>query len=697
MTKDDIAMLKNIKKRSIIQQIGLILSITAIVIFTSLCVVATSKTEAILIEQSQQSLRKEVDLLEKMFDFYHSTVMDNTEKLGALFFQLYDGTFSVDGTETVRIGAYNSPLIYHDGQVVNLNFDQVDEFTRLTGGTATVFVRYQDDFLRVATSLKNEKGERAIGTLLGKQHPGYEKLIANQQYDGYAHLFGRDYMARYTPVKDNAGKVVAILYVGFDFTDGLAALKSTLSDLKFADTGFAYVLNAAGKKKGEMVIHPHFNSNNILEIKNKANQSEFDFLFSKTAGMAFSNWSFADNSFSDKKNLVIYSPLKSWHWVVAATVDIDELTKSSASVRNLLIGLSLVSLIVLLVITYKVLSFSLKPLQPVVNQLREIGNGNLSHELIQQNEGASTKDDDKPNRNEISLLIDVVNEMHAKFKKLVSQISGASNDVTNSVSKLNSISSDISSGVQRQSNDTEMLATAITEMAASATEVANNAQSSADEVRSAHELVIQGQTVVNNVVEVNNSVSNQLDSALEVINKLAIASQNIGSVLDVIKGIAEQTNLLALNAAIEAARAGEQGRGFAVVADEVRTLAQRSQESTQEIRTIIKDLQTNVIHAVKAIDSGREKGIESVIIAGKAGEALGNIYVIMETINDASEQIAFAAKAQSEVAEGIHKHIISINDIAITTSEGAAAASSEVVQLLSMARELQDEVDSFKL
>jgi len=155
--------------------------------------------------------------------------------------------------------------------------------------------------------------------------------------------------------------------------------------------------------------------------------------------------------------------------------------------------------------------------------------------------------------------------------------------------------------------------------------------------------------------------------------------------------------LLALNAAIEAARAGEQGRGFAVVADEVRTLAQRSQESTQEIRTIIKDLQTNVIHAVKAIDSGREKGIESVIIAGKAGEALGNIYVIMETINDASEQIAFAAKAQSEVAEGIHKHIISINDIAITTSEGAAAASSEVVQLLSMARELQDEVDSFKL
>lgn len=690
-------MLKKINNLSIIHQIGLFLSITAVVIFTSLSVVATSKTETILIEQSQQSLRKEVGLLEKMFTFYHSTVMNNTERLGSLFFQLYDGRFFVDNTETVRIGDYNSPVIYHDGQVVNLNFDKVDEFTRLTGGTATVFVRYQDDFLRVATSLKNEKGKRAIGTLLGKQHPGYEKLMANQLFDGYAHLFGRDYMARYTPVKDSTGKVIAILYIGFDFTDGLAALKTTLSEMTFGDTGFAYVLNASGQKKGEPVIHHSMNGNNILDIKNKAGQAEFDFLFSETPGMSFSNWSFSDNAFSSKKNLVIYSPLESWHWIVAASVDVDELTKSSASVRNLLMGLSLISLIVLLVVTYRVLGFSLKPLQPVVNQLREMGNGDLSHALIKHNKGTSAKDDNESNQNEISLFVDVVNEMHAKFKNLVSKISGASSDVTSSVTKLSSISSNISSGVQQQSNDTDMLATAITEMAASATEVANNAQSSADEIRSAHQLVKQGQTVVQNVVGVNNAVSNQLDSALEVINKLAIASQNIGSVLDVIKGIAEQTNLLALNAAIEAARAGEQGRGFAVVADEVRTLAQRSQESTQEIQTIIEDLQSNVIQAVKALDSGREKGIESVTIAGEAGDALGNIYVIMETINDASEQIAVAAKAQSEVAEGIHRHIISINDVAVTTSEGADAASSEVVQLLSMAEDLQAEVKSFKL
>ncbi|PCJ30824.1 MAG: hypothetical protein COA99_17715, partial [Moraxellaceae bacterium] len=656
---------------------------------------ATSQTEAILIEQSQQSLRKEIDLLEKMFEFYHSTVMNNTEKLGALFFQLYDGSFQVDRTDTVRIGSYNSPLIYHDGNVVNLNFDKVDEFTRLTGGTATVFVRYQDDFLRATTSLKNEQGKRAIGTLLGKQHPGYEMLMNNQVYDGYAHLFGRDYMARYMPITDRNNKVVAILYIGFDFTEGLATLKTTLSNMKFGDTGFAYVLNAAGKKKGKAVIHPYFNGGNILDIENTTGQAEFDFLFSDEAGMTVSTWSYADNAFSNKKNLVVYSPLANWEWVVAATVDIDELTKNSAKVRNLLIGISLVSLIVMLILIYKVLEFSLKPLQPVIHQLREIGNGNLSHQLVKHGTGTSVASE--ANQNEITQLIDAVNDMHTKFKKLVSQISSASTDVANSVTQLGSISVNIADGVQQQGNDTEMLATAITEMAASATEVSNNAQSSADEIKSAHKLVVEGQNVVQGVVDVNNALASELDSAVGVINKLEVASQNIGTVLDVIRGIAEQTNLLALNAAIEAARAGEQGRGFAVVADEVRTLAQRSQASTQEIQVIIEDLQANAGHAVLAINSGREKGAESVTIAKNAGEALGNIYAIMNTINDAGEQIATAARVQSEVAEGIHKHIVSIKDVAVTTSEGAAASANEVTQLLSMAEDLKAEVDCFKL
>jgi methyl-accepting chemotaxis protein len=566
----------------------------------------------------------------------------------------------------------------------------VDEFTRLTGGTATVFVRYEDDFLRIATSLKNEQGKRAIGTLLGKQHPGYEKLMANETYDGYAHLFGRDYMARYMPIQDRQGKVMAILYVGFDFTEGLTSLKETLSGMKFGDTGFAFVLDTSEQKKGKAVHHSYFDGSNILDIKNESGKAEFDFLFSAEASTKMTHWSFIDKTYTDEQYLVIFSPLPNWEWVVAATVDVGELTHHSATVRNILIGLSVVSLLILLALIYKVLQVTLKPIQPVIQQLIDIGNGDLSHQHIKI-------DKDESDENEITILVHAVNDMHTKFRALVSQISLASENVGHSVKQLTTISSSIVKGVHQQDSDTEMLATAITEMAASATEVSHNAQTSADEIKSAHGLVVEGQTVVQGVVSVSHSLASEMDSAVNVISKLESASQNIGTVLDVIKSIAEQTNLLALNAAIEAARAGEQGRGFAVVADEVRTLAQRSQESTQEIQAIIEELQTNASQAVQALDSGRAKGSESVAIAGNAGEALNNIYQSMDKINDAGEQIAVAARVQSEVAEGIHGHIISIKGIAATTAEGASASSTEILQLQKMADELKAEVDSFKL
>ena len=192
-------------------------------------------------------------------------------------------------------------------------------------------------------------------------------------------------------------------------------------------------------------------------------------------------------------------------------------------------------------------------------------------------------------------------------------------------------------------------------------------------------------------------LANEVESAASVIQQLASDSDSIGTVLDVIKGIAEQTNLLALNAAIEAARAGEQGRGFAVVADEVRTLAGRTQESTQEIEAMIDKLQSGAKNAVTAMEAGQEKASIGVAQTKQAGEALAAITRAVTTISDMNTHIASSAEEQSATTEEMNKNIININQLADQTANSAQQSTAASAELSKLATDLQNLVSQFKI
>ncbi|NOZ52540.1 MAG: methyl-accepting chemotaxis protein [Gammaproteobacteria bacterium] len=289
-----------------------------------------------------------------------------------------------------------------------------------------------------------------------------------------------------------------------------------------------------------------------------------------------------------------------------------------------------------------------------------------------------------------------VNAMSTNLSSSILQISESTGKISNAISELKQFSYKTSESIERQQTETDQAATAMTEMTATVQEVARNAEQAAIAARDADIAAKDGSKLASQAMGGIEELNGEVDKAGNVIQKLEQDSQSIGVVLEVIQGIAEQTNLLALNAAIEAARAGEQGRGFAVVADEVRTLASRTQQSTEEIKKMIEQLQSGAGAAVRVMDQAREKAQIGEKSVEKAVETLSTIGGAVSTIDEMNTQIASAAQEQGSVAEEINKNIASINLVAEEAVHGADLTENASQEIVALVEELTSVVKVFR-
>ena len=314
-----------------------------------------------------------------------------------------------------------------------------------------------------------------------------------------------------------------------------------------------------------------------------------------------------------------------------------------------------------------------------------------------ENEGDLTQRADIQTNDEIGNLAAAFNRLVDNFGNIVSEVMLQANQVATAAEQLSAITVQTSSGVRQQTDEIRMVATAMDQMTATVYEVASNAETASRSADDGNTEANNGSQVVSTTISAISELATDVEASADVIENLKGDSENIGTVIDVIKNIAEQTNLLALNAAIEAARAGEQGRGFAVVADEVRTLAQRTQQSTAEIEALVTALQGGAQQAVNVMAKSRKKAEVTVSQAQQAGESLNKITQAVGNILNVNTQIASAAEEQSATTAEITRNINNIQSIAEQTAQGAEQTATASSELSKLGEQLRSLVAQFKV
>lgn len=358
----------------------------------------------------------------------------------------------------------------------------------------------------------------------------------------------------------------------------------------------------------------------------------------------------------------------------------DKLTTSQTVVRDtdtahakqLLLLSTVLALIFGLVAAWAITRQIIIPLNQTLQVAERVASGDLSHNLKSERQ------------DELGQLQRAMQSMTVGLRELIGGISEGVTQIASAAEQLSAVTEQTSAGVNSQKVETDQVATAMNEMAATVQEVARNAEEASEAAVAADQQAREGDKVVGEAIAQIERLAAEVGNSTEAMGHLKRESDKIGSVLDVIKSVAQQTNLLALNAAIEAARAGEAGRGFAVVADEVRSLAQRTQKSTEEIEELIVGLQSGTQQVATIMDNSRGLTDSSVELTRRVGNALGNITRTVSTIQAMNSQIATAAEQQSAVAEEINRSVLNVRDVSEQTSaasEETAASSAELARL----------------
>lgn len=492
---------------------------------------------------------------------------------------------------------------------------------------------------------------------------------------------------------------VQSLYDSDQNGENKAAAKAILKSMRFESDGYFFAYDSQGINTLH-AINPALEGKNLYDLKDNNGVPVIAGLIqaSKTGdGFLYFSWHKPTiNAQAPKLGYAEY--LSKWDWVLGTGIYIDDIDAQVAEFKALRdeqrleqtwpnIGLSLLGLIITIIVVSMLVTRGVAPLQHVVASLQDVaaGEGDLTARLKVES------------HDEVGDVAKAFNAFMDKLHPLIKDIRSSAQEVQSAAGDLDKQTTQSSQKMSSHCLETDKVVAAVTEMSATAREVANNTNATSQAIESANSQINEARDEVNSAIEGISELVKEVNLTSEAILELSQRTEQITKVLNVIGEIAEQTNLLALNAAIEAARAGEQGRGFAVVADEVRSLASRTQNSTQEIGEMLKALHQGVSKAVNSMKVSQQRGETTAQESIHIKESLAGISVAVSTIQDMGIQTASAAEQQSTVAEDINQNLVAIQQIVNQLSDNLQHSEAISTRLAQSGQQMGSLVSHFKL
>jgi|CEGF01.1.fsa_nt_gi methyl-accepting chemotaxis protein len=557
--------------------------------------------------------------------------------------------------DMTRVGEQNVPDLLLDGTPLANSTELVDLQNRLQGGTATIFSRNGDEFIRITTNVQNSQGNRATGTRLDSSTQAYQTVMRGETYRGQVNILGQSYITAYQPIINSANRIIGILYVGY--LANFEELKHYIAESRILDNGFV----ALRDDRGTIRLHSsHLTPDEITRI--------------------------VDGNTSDWQ--ISETPFPSWRYDVLVGVDEEE-------IHALVLGQAIKMIVIIIVSGLLLLGLILWLVHSVV--LKRINRMNSMIRRIVEEEGDLLQRMNSDSPDELGDMARQFDALLERMRLTIASVATLSKQSHDESAKLAQIARHSDELAGEQAMEVETISAAVHELATTARNVADNTSLAETSALEISQQVQSMQDMINRLRKQQVSLATESERAQKELASLTKASDDIARVMEVINAVAEQTNLLALNAAIEAARAGEAGRGFAVVADEVRALASRTQKSTEDIAHLLRSLHDGVEAVGGVIVAQAEQSQQSLSAVEEVSGMSNTVSQAVENITSQNAQVASAAEEQNAVSSDVSVRLERLKEQSTNVTEQAEETASSSNTLSGLIQQVDDQLKRYQV